>query len=148
MAMIRGYWGAMARRGLVTSPEVFPVPEAESLVFHDGRVDGPLGRGPLPAVLCHGWGVHPAALVAKWILGVQPAGPGYDPILIAPMPSAIRNLSGRVWTPKGAVEVDIGRDGRGRRIRITIPAGAAYRLDRSHLADFDEVEIAGGKAVK
>ena len=124
------------------------VPEADGLVFRDGQAAGPLGRGPLPAVLCHGWGVHPAALVAKWILGVQPAGTGFEPIRIAPMPADVRSLSGRVWTPKGAVEVDIGRDGRGRRIRITVPNGAAYRLDRRHLEDSDEVEVTGGKAAK
>ena len=148
LAMIRSYWGTMARRGLVTVPEVFPLPDAESAASRDGQIDGPYSHGPLPAVLCHGWGVHPASLVAQWVLGVQPAGPGYEPILLAPMPGDIRQIRGNVWTPKGPVEVDIGHNGRGRRVRITVPAGAAYRLDRRHLSDLDEIEITVGKAVK
>jgi alpha-L-rhamnosidase len=148
LALIRSYWGAMARRGLATVPEVYPVPEILPPVFHDGQPDGPFGRGPLPAVLCHGWGVHPAALVATWVLGVRPAGPGFEPILVAPMPGDLRKISGRVWTPQGPVEVRIGPDDRGRRVQITVPAGAAYRVDRRGLADVDELEITGGKAVK
>jgi hypothetical protein len=148
LAMIRSYWGGMARRGLAAVPEVYPLPDARQGAGRDGEFDGPYGRGPLPAVLCHGWGVHPAAMVAKWVLGVQPAGPGFEPILLSPMPGDVKTLSGRIWTPKGAVDVNIGRDNRGRRIRITVPADAAYHLDRRHLTDSDEVEVTGGRAVQ
>jgi alpha-L-rhamnosidase len=130
LAMIRSYWGGMARKGLATVPEVYPQ------------------GGPLPTAACHAWGVHPAALVAKWVLGVRPAGPGFEPILLAPMPGDIRKISGRVWTPKGPVEVSIGPNDRGRHISITVPGDATYRLDRSRLEDADEVEVTGGKAVK
>ncbi len=146
LTMIRSYWGTMARKGLATVAEVYP--PAEPLPAHDGHLDGIYGRGPMPAVGCHGWGVHPAALVAQWILGVRPAAPGFDPILLAPMPGNVRSISGHVWTPKGPVNVNIGPSGRGRTIRITVPEGAAYRLDRRQLADLDEIEVTGGKAVK
>jgi hypothetical protein len=147
LTMIRTYWGAMAKAGLATVPEIFPLPRGRDGDGRDGHVEGPYARQP-PPVLCHGWGVHPAALVAKWILGVQPAGPGFEPLLLAPMPGDLTNLSGRAWTPKGPVEVAIGRDDRGRRIRITVPGEMPYRLDRRHLSPDDEVEVSGGKAVK
>jgi hypothetical protein len=148
LAMIRSYWGGMARKGLATVAEVFPPSDERPLPPQDGQLDGGYGRGPLPAVACHAWGVHPLALFATWVLGVQPAGPGFEPILLAPMPGDLRQVSGRVFTPKGPVEVRIGPADRGRRIAITVPSGAAYRLDRSHLEDVDQVEITGGKAVK
>jgi len=147
LAMIRSYWGAMAKAGLATVPEIFPLPKEGNGDGRDGHFEGPYGRPP-PPVLCHGWGVHPAALVAKWILGVQPAGPGFDPLLLAPMPGDLTNLSGRAWTPKGPVEVAIGRNNRGRKIRILVPGEMPYRLDRRHLSADDEVEVSGGKAVK
>jgi hypothetical protein len=143
IAMIRSYWGAMAREGLVTVPEVFPLPSDRYGPGRDGRGEGPYGREP-PPVLCHGWGVHPAALVAKWILGVRPGGPGFDPVLLAPMPNDIARIRGRVWTPVGPVEVAIGRDGRGRKVRIAVPKKMSYRLDRRRLGPEDEVEISGG----
>ncbi|MCX5673043.1 MAG: hypothetical protein NTU94_17145, partial [Planctomycetota bacterium] len=136
-----------AKAGLTTVPEVFPLPRQRDGDGRDWLAEGPYGRQP-PPVLCHGPGVHPAALLAKWILGVQPAGPGFEPALLAPMPDDIRNLSGRVWTPKGPVEVSIGHDGHGRMVRISVPAEMSYRLDRRHLADDDQIEVQGGKEVK
>jgi hypothetical protein len=146
LAMIRSYWGAMAREGLTTVPEVFPLPDDRHGDGRDGRAEGPYLTLP-PPVLCHGWGVHPAALVAKWILGVQPGGPGFEPLVLVPMPDELTAISGRAWTPKGPVEVSIGRDGRGRQIRITVPEKISYRLDRRHLTEDDTVEVTGGRAL-
>jgi hypothetical protein len=91
--------------------------------------------------------VHPAAIAARWILGVHPGGPGFDPLVLAPMPGDVGRFSGAVWTPKGKVEVAIGRDGRGRLLRVTVPEGLPYRLDRSHLDEWDKVEVVGGKPI-
>ena len=145
LAMIRSYWGAMAKAGLATVPEVFPLPDGRRVVTRRvAPADGPYNGLP-PWVLCHGCGVSPAALVAKWILGVQPAGPGFEPLSLAPMPGDLRRVSGRVWTPKGVVEVSVAPARRRRRIRAVLPADMPYRLDRRHLADDDEVEILGGR---
>jgi hypothetical protein len=94
--------------------------------------------------MCHGWGVHPAALVAKWVLGVQPERPGFEPMRFAPMPGDVRQLSGRVWTPKGEVEVSIRRRAGRREITAVLPAGLRYRLDLRHLNAADAVRITGG----
>jgi hypothetical protein len=154
LSIIRRYWGAMARAGLTTVPEVFPLTGAKAKGDGDGYAEGPYGRRP-PEVLCHAWGVHPAALLARWVLGVHPEGPGFAPLRFAPMPGNVGPISGTLWTPKGMVGVSIGRDpsaslragGRGRKIRATFPQDMPYRLDRRHLADDDRVEVLGGKAV-
>jgi hypothetical protein len=148
LAMIRSYWGAMAAAGLATVPEVFPLPSGRA--GRRERVRKPEGpyNGLPPAVLCHGAGVHPAALVAKWILGVRPGGPGFEPLLLAPMPGGLASASGRAWTPKGPVDVSIARTRRRRTVRATLPQGMPYRLDRRHLAASDEVEVVGGTAVR
>jgi hypothetical protein len=36
---------------------------------------------------------------------------------------------------------------RRRKVRVTVPEGMPYRLDRRHLAVEDEVVITGGKTV-
>jgi len=146
LEVIRRYWGGMARRGLVTVPEAFPLGDGRRGPSEDGAVEGPYIVRP-PEVLCHGWGVHPAALVARWILGVRPGGPGFEPLLLAPMPGDLKDIRGRVWTPHGPVEVAIrSRAGR-REVRAAVPEGMPYRLDRRHLAADDAVEVAGGKTV-
>jgi len=145
LAMIRSYWGAMAKAGLATVPEVFPLPtDGQVTSRRPDAMGGPYNGHP-PWVYCHGYGVAPAALVAKWILGVAPGGPGFDPLRLAPMPGDLRRISGRVWTPKGPVEVAIEPARGRRRIRAVLPDGLRYRLDRRHLDPDDEVEVAGGK---
>jgi len=147
LAMIRSYWGAMARRGLATVPEVFPPEAAKAARVKDDRLESPYG-GPPPEVLCHGWGVHPAALVARWVLGVRPAGPGFEPLLVAPMPADLKRIAGRVWTPKGPVEIAIRRGQARREVRVIVPEGLAYRLDRRGLDKRDDVVIVGGRPEK
>jgi len=147
LAMIRSYWGAMARRGLATVPEVFPPEAAKAARAQDDLLESPYG-GPPPEVLCHGWGVHPAALVARWVLGVRPAGPGFEPLLVAPMPADLKRIAGRVWTPKGPVEIAIRRRPSRREVRVVVPEGIAYRLDRRHLDKRDDVVIVGGRPEK
>ncbi|MBE3097953.1 MAG: alpha-L-rhamnosidase N-terminal domain-containing protein [Planctomycetes bacterium] len=144
LAVIRRYFGAMARAGLVTVPEVFPVAARRGTDDSDGGGDGPHGGLP-PPVLCHGWGAWPPALVARWVLGVHPGGPGFEPLVLAPMPGSLGQVSGRAWTPKGFVEVSIQKKGGRREIRAVIPESMSYRLDRRHLDKADEVEVVGGK---
>ncbi|MBE3123748.1 MAG: hypothetical protein IMZ65_03005, partial [Planctomycetes bacterium] len=94
-----------------------------------------------------GWGVHPASAIARWVLGVRPGGPGFDPLMLAPMPGELKHVSGRVWTPKGPVEVSIRKAGEHREIQAAVPEGMPYRLVRDHLEVEDVVEIRGGQAL-
>ena len=141
LVLVRSYWGAMADVGYTTVPEVFrPGAEADP---PEPAPEGPYGRPP-PRVACHGWGAYPEALLAPYVLGVRPEGPGFEPAALAPMPGRLRKVQGGIWTPKGLVEV-LMRVVRGRRrIRYRLPAGMAWRLDRSHLAERDEVQVEGG----
>ncbi len=143
LAMLRDYFGRMKKAGLATVPEVFPVP-ARGEAPPPGADDGPYGRR-VPWVLCHGTGVYPPALVARWILGVAPEGPGFEMLRLAPMPADLKQVEGRLWTPKGWVEVAVRATKTRRTVRATLPEGLPYRLDRTHLDETDEVEVKGGE---
>jgi hypothetical protein len=54
---------------------------------------------------CHGWGAVILYELPSVILGVRPAAPGYEKILIRPVPGYLREASGQVITPKGLVNV-------------------------------------------
>ncbi|MBM4017901.1 MAG: hypothetical protein FJ288_06150 [Planctomycetes bacterium] len=154
LALVRRYFGGMARAGLATVPEVFPLPgpreaagagaSSTRAAAGDGGGDGPHGGLP-PAVLCHGWGAWPPAMAVRWMLGVQPERPGFDALRLSPMPAGLDGLSGRAWTPRGFVEVSIRRRGGRHEIRAALPEGMPYRLDRRHLAKDDVVEVVGGR---
>ncbi|MFO8014394.1 MAG: hypothetical protein R6X20_13940, partial [Phycisphaerae bacterium] len=144
IAMLRDYFGRMKKAGLATVPEVFPVPAAGEPA-PPGVDGGPYGRR-VPWVLCHGTGVYPPALVARWILGVVPERPGFEVLRLAPMPAELKQVEGRVCTPKGWVEVAVRATKTRRTVRATLPEGLPYRLDRTYLDETDEVEVTGGEA--
>jgi len=144
LAILRRYFGAMGKAGLVTVPEMFPLAVRRRRGEADGVAYGPYG-GPPPATLCHSWGAYPPALAAKWILGVHPGRPGFEVLHLAPMPGSVGRISGRVWTPRGFVEVSIQKKGSRREVRAVLPAGMVYKLDRRRLDKQDEVEVVGGR---
>ena len=155
LAMVRTYWGAMAQARLATVPEVFragegattsaaalagkpPVPPGAS-----GETFGPHGAH-LPPVFCHGWGAYVEALLARWVLGVHPAEPGFRVATLAPMPGNLEDVSGGLWTPKGRVEVTVRRSGGRRQVTVELPGDMVYRTDLRHLGPRDEVRVTGG----
>jgi hypothetical protein len=144
LTIIRRYFGAMGKAGLLTVPEMFPPATRRRGSDGDAAAHGPHGGLP-PAALCHAWGAYPPALAAKWILGVQPGRPGFEVLHLAPMPGSVGRISGRVWTPRGFVEVSIQEKAGHREVRAVLPEGMAYKLDRRRLAKEDEVEVAGGR---
>ena len=144
LAMIRCYFGAMDKAGLLTVPEMFPPTARRRGSDGDGAAYGPHGSLP-PAVMCHAWGAYPPALAARHLLGVRPGGPGFTPLVLTPMPGSVGRICGRIWTPKGFVEVSIQEKAGHREVRAVVPDGMAYKLDRRHLAKEDEVEVTGGR---
>ena len=144
LMIFRRYFGAMGKAGLVTVPERFPLITRRRGGDGDGGAYGPYGGLP-PVTMCHAWGAYPPALAARYILGVQPGGAGFKPLLLAPMPGSVGQIGGRVWTPKGFVEVSIQKKAGRREVRAALPEGMAYKLDRRHLAKGDEVEVTGGR---
>ncbi len=63
---------------------------------------------------CHGWGALPLYVFLAHILGVRPAAPGFQRLLIAPEQHGLQHARGRVVTPQGAVTVrwEVSPEGR------------------------------------
>ena len=58
-----------------------------------------------PRSECHAWGALALYELPSAVLGVRPAAPGYEKILVAPNPGTLRHVSGTVHTPKGDIQV-------------------------------------------
>jgi hypothetical protein len=54
---------------------------------------------------CHGWSAGPVVLLPKYILGVQPVGPGWSAVRIAPQTGGLDWAEGSIPTPKGKIRV-------------------------------------------
>jgi len=86
---IRQYWGEQVRAGATTFWETYDPNAARMTRSH-----------------CHGWSAAPTYFLTRYVLGIQPAEPGYKLIRIAPPPIDLRWARGRVPTPQGAVECE------------------------------------------
>ena len=73
---------------------------------------------------CHAWGSHPLYHYAASLLGIRPAGLGFDAVHIHPQIGGLREASARIMHPKaGPIEVDISGLGERRVARIVLPPG-------------------------
>ncbi len=54
---------------------------------------------------CHAWGALALYELPSVVLGVRPAAPGYERILVRPCPGLLTSASGTVHTPRGDVSV-------------------------------------------
>ena len=75
----------------------------------------------------HAWGAAPANLLPRFVLGVEPTVPGWAEARVAPQPSGLTHASGRVPTPRGAIEV-AWRGGDAFALQLTLPDGLAARV--------------------
>ncbi|HOD80491.1 MAG: Bacterial alpha-L-rhamnosidase [Planctomycetes bacterium ADurb.Bin126] len=71
----------------------------------------------------HAWGAVPANILARFVLGVRPAAPGYSKITIAPQPGGLAWVRGKVPTAVGPVAVKI-ENAATFRMEIELPAKA------------------------
>lgn len=55
----------------------------------------------------HGWSSTPTRDLVSYVLGIQPAEPGYAKVRVAPAPGDIAELEGAVPTPHGLVTVKL-----------------------------------------
>lgn len=62
---------------------------------------------------CHAWGALLLYELPAVVLGVQPAGPGYQAVIIRPEPGNLEYAEGNVWTPKGMIRVSWSVKGEG-----------------------------------
>jgi hypothetical protein len=83
---IRDYWGKQIDAGATTFWEMYQDGAARLTRSH-----------------CHGWSAAPTFFLTQYVLGIQPAEPGYAKVLIAPKPGKLTWAQGRVPTPNGVV---------------------------------------------
>lgn len=70
----------------------------------------------------HAWGAAPANIIPRFLLGVRPMEPGFGRVLIHPQPAGIVELSGKVPTPRGPIEIAMNQQpGRSLELELTIP---------------------------
>lgn len=72
---------------------------------------------------CHAWGALPLYEFPRCILGVSPAQPGWERIVIQPRTLSLSSASGTVTTPKGLVSVAWRQDAGGLQIDVETPKG-------------------------
>ena len=91
---------------------------------------------------CHAWGAVPLYEFTTEILGVQPGGPGYSRICIAPTPGPLKSAEGKVATPQGVVLVNWQRTADDRfELSCEVPAGTEAEVC---LPNGDRFMIPGG----
>ncbi|AHF92464.1 alpha-L-rhamnosidase [Opitutaceae bacterium TAV5] len=132
VSLIRDYWGKQTDAGATTFWEMYHADRPRMTRSH-----------------CHGWSAAPTYFLSAYVLGVQPAKPGYEVVRIAPQPGGLGRARGRVPTPRGVVEVSwqfTGAEDRtggsagaaakirpGKRerfeLRVTLPAGVPAEIE-------------------
>ena len=93
----------------------------------------------------HAWGAAPANLLPRFILGVQPASPGWESALIRPCTGDLKFARGQVPTPTGPLLVD-WKNGATFTISLALPAGLTANIDLPAADGTTEV-LVDGKAV-
>lgn len=72
---------------------------------------------------CHAWGALPLYEFTTNFLGVKPAAPGWDGIIVEPRTLSFKDMKGTVVTPKGLVTVEWRIEGDKFHIDIDSPEG-------------------------
>ena len=55
----------------------------------------------------HAWGTAPLNIIARYVLGVTPATPGFGKVRVRPQPGRVANVSGVMPIPGGQVKVSV-----------------------------------------
>jgi hypothetical protein len=76
----------------------------------------------------HAWGAAPANLFPRFLLGVQPATPGWTTATIRPCPGKLTFAKGKVPTTKGPIEVEWSQ-GETFTLSLKLPQGMSARID-------------------
>jgi len=70
----------------------------------------------------HAWGAAPANLIPRWVIGVQPANPGFGKAVICPHLGALKFAEALVPTPHGGISCRYeNQSGESIKAIITIP---------------------------
>lgn len=94
----------------------------------------------------HAWGAAPANLLPRFVLGVEPAEPGWTTAIIAPRTGGLKWARGRIPTPKGPIHVDWQVQDR-LRLHLRLPPGMAANVRLPAEDKAAEVLVNGTPAV-
>lgn len=72
---------------------------------------------------CHAWGALPIYEFTTNLLGVKPAAPGWERIIVEPRTLSITDMKGIVVTPKGMVTVEWKKENDEFHINLNTPEG-------------------------
>ena len=99
-------------------------PDDTGTMWENIASNGPPGFGASTS-LSHGWATTPISALSGYMLGIQPATPGYATWLVQPHPGDLAWAEGQVPTPHGAVQVSwAGESGAGQfSMQVTAPSG-------------------------
>ncbi len=91
--------------------------------------------------LAHGWASGPTPIMTSYVLGVQPAAPGYRTFTVDPHPGSLRWAQGTVPTPYGQITVRWQRNGPRLSVTVTVPPRTTALIS---LPDGRRVTLPGG----
>lgn len=76
----------------------------------------------------HAWSCGPSYDLPTYVLGVQPTGPAFAALRVAPEPSGLTWAKGRVPTPQGEVQVEWRRQGELLALEVDVPMRSQVEL--------------------
>jgi alpha-L-rhamnosidase len=109
-------WGHMIAAG----------PDDTGTMWELVNTDGTPGFGSFTS-LSHGWASTPASALPGYVLGIQPASPGYATWTVQPHPGDLAWSEGQAPTPHGTLAVQwAGQAGDGQfSMNVTAPSGTS-----------------------
>lgn len=75
----------------------------------------------------HAWGAAPANVIARQLIGIRPALPGFRDIVIQPRIGNLEKASLKMPTPRGDISVSI-ENGKTFRMKIETPPDTTTRI--------------------
>lgn len=132
MTLLKRLWAPMANPQHVNYTNSF---------WETLNPDGTPGLGDLTS-LCHGWAAGPTAELHKFVLGIQPATPGFAEWTVRPMTLGLTFAKGRQHTEAGDVNIHWRFDDFGFiHMNVTGPAGGKIYLPEPLLTPPNESTI-------
>lgn len=93
----------------------------------------------------HAWGAAPANLLPRYVLGVNPAEPGWKTASISPRAGSLKFAKGKIPTPRGEILIGWTNDS-GFGLSIKLPKGMPAKVDVPASPGSKQVLVDGKKA--
>jgi alpha-L-rhamnosidase len=114
---IRAYWGGMLAEGATSFWESYDLRWPKTNPHLSLQADGTSGYF---VSMAHGWSSAPTAWLTENVLGITPAGPGYDTVNIRPNLLGLQYANGSVPTPHGTISIRVDEQ---KGVDLHLPAG-------------------------